>query len=631
MGAVRRGLAGATLAGVAVVTVASCNQVFGIREGLPGDGGCLTVADCRVAEPACRVAVACQEGVCVFEDAAEGKPLPEQTAGDCAQLVCDGAGSARQVPLPTDAPDDGNACTIDTCDGTTPVHTLSESVPCYTGPAGTEGVGACRAGIQRCDEQGNPVGGCEGEVVPRPEVCDSDGNDEDCDGDTNEEGDDCACGDGWRSAGEECDDGGVVDGDGCSASCVRERVVKIEAGHYHTCAVLNTGRIKCWGANGGGQLGLGDTRNRGNLPGQMGSALPVTDLGTDAKVDSLALGGSHSCARLVNGTLKCWGASGVGALGLGPVTTRGNGPNQMGDRLEAVSLGGLATTVAAGANHTCAVVDGAVTRCWGQNSYGQLGLGDTDNRNVADSASVNLGSGKVPLAFALGEAHTCAQLNGGSLKCWGFNSTGHLGLGDSVVRGNEPDEMGDALGSVDLGGEAVLALDAGFHHACALLGTGKVKCWGHNGFGQLGLGDRSPRGTNPSHMGDQLKEVDVGASVMALAVGGYHSCALLIDGRVKCWGHNDFGQLGLGDMMDRGGAPDDMGDALASVDLGDRATAVAITAGAQHTCALLTDGRVKCWGRNHMGQLGLGDALPRGHVPGTMGDALPAVELFGNP
>jgi cysteine-rich repeat protein len=627
MGATRGRMVGAT---VALVAAASCNQVAGID---PADEGCRTVADCRVGEPACRTAVACQEHVCVFEDAVEGKPLPEQTAGDCVQLVCDGAGSAKQVPLPADVPDDRDICTIDACDGTAPVHTLSESVPCYTGPAGTAGVGLCHAGLQRCDEQGKPVGICDGEVTPQAEVCDSGGDDEDCDGETNENGEDCACGDGWVSAGvgEECDDGGTIDGDGCAASCVRERVVRIEAGQYHTCAILNTGRIKCWGLNSSGQLGIGDTVNRGDVHGQMGSALPVTDLGTDARVESLAMGGSHTCARLTSGAVKCWGGSGVGALGLGAITSRGAGPNQMGDRLEVVKLGGVAAAIAAGGGHTCALVSGDVTRCWGWNAFGQLGLGDGENRSEANGLPVSLGGGKVAFSFALGERHTCARMNGGSVKCWGYNVDGQLGIGDTVGRGDDPDEMGNSLRTVDLGGESTLAISAGLYHTCARMSGGSVKCWGHNAHGQLGMGDTIYRGTATSQMGDNLSEVEVGEAVTALAAGGVHTCALLASRRVKCWGDNDFGQLGLGHIDRRGDEPDEMGDALAPVDLGEGATAEAITAGVYHTCALLSDGRVKCWGRNHLGQLGLGDMEPRGDAPDEMGDALPAVELFKRP
>ncbi|XXX72630.1 hypothetical protein WMF30_33780 [Sorangium sp. So ce134] len=591
---------------MALVAAASCNQVAGIRDGLPGDEMCIM--------------------------GAEGTPLPEQTAGDCAQLVCDGAGSAKQVPSPADVPDDRNICTTDGCFGMTPVHTLTDFASCYTGPEETEGVGVCQVGRQRCDELGSPVGGCDGEVTPQPEVCDSSGDDEDCDGEANEEGDDCACGDGWVSAGEgeECDDGGTIDGDGCAASCVTERVVKIESGHSHTCAVLNTGRIKCWGLNGNGQLGLGDRTSRGRSPGQMGAALPVADLGAGANVASLAMGGLHTCARMTSGAVKCWGRLFVGSS---PVhqDNVGEYAHEMGDRLPFVGLDGPATELAAGAEHTCALVSGDVMLCWGDNGSGQLGLGDREHRRYGDGSSVSLGDGMVASSLALGESHTCARLSDRSVKCWGANDAGQLGLGDTNPRGDDLNEMGASLPVVDLGGEPVLGISAGLRHTCALLIGGRVKCWGRNNYGQLGIGDTSSRGSDMRHMGDNLGEVDVGAAATALAAGGDHTCALLDSGRVKCWGFNDSGQLGLGDKEHRGDAPDEMGGALPPVDLGEGATVEAITAGAKHTCALLTDGRIKCWGLNDSGELGLGDTANRGDGPDEMGDALPAVELFKSP
>ncbi|WP_437893217.1 hypothetical protein [Sorangium sp. So ce124] len=583
-------MAGAT---VALVAAASCNQVASIRGGLPGDERCFMVA--------------------------EGTPLPEQTAGDCAQFVCDGAGSVKQVPLLADVPDDGRSCTIDGCDGMTPVHILADSAPCYTGPPGTEGVGICSAGLQRCEE-GKPVGSCDGEVTPQLEVCDARSDDEDCDGETNEEGDNCACGDGWVSVGEECDDGGPVEGDGCTPSCVQERVVKIAAGYYHTCAVLNTGRIKCWGANDSKQLGLGDIVARGVEAGQMGSALPVANLGVDAKVESLAMGAKHTCARLTSREVKCWGQPGL--LGFSsPVDWRAN---EMGDRLVAVDLDGVVIAVAAGGAHTCALVSGDVTRCWGGNAERQLGFDDTESRVVTPRAPVNLGDGMVALSLALGEAHSCARLKDDIVKCWGSNRFGQLGFGG--VWDNDY-EMGDRLPIVDLGGEPTLMLSAGHDHTCALLTGGRVRCWGHNDNGQLGRGDTSDRYGASSPTDD----VDVGETVTGLVAGEAHTCALLAGGRVKCWGLNDSGQLGLGDTVNRGDAPDGMGDTLPPVDLGEGATAEAITAGANHTCALLTDGRVKCWGSNGSGQLGLGDRENRGDKSGTMGDALAAVELFKSP
>ena len=122
-----------------------------------------------------------------------------------------------------------------------------------------------------------------------------------------------------------------------------------------------------------------------------------------------------------------------------------------------------------------------------------------------------------------------------------------------------------------------------------------------------------------------------GKTATAISAGSGHTCALLTDGTIKCWGSNQFGQLGLGDTNDRGDEPGEMGSALPSVNLGTGMTAKAVSAGASHTCALLSDGTVKCWGGNNVGQLGLGDKTNRGNAPGTMGDALPVVGLFSSP
>jgi alpha-tubulin suppressor-like RCC1 family protein len=131
-------------------------------------------------------------------------------------------------------------------------------------------------------------------------------------------------------------------------------------------------------------------------------------------------------------------------------------------------------------------------------------------------------------------------------------------------------------------------------------------------------------------MGDALAPVNLGAGKTAAAISatGSHTCALLNDGTIKCWGSNDSGQLGQGDAEDRGDEPREMGDALAPVDVGAGKIATSVSAAGGYTCALLNDGCAKCWGRNERGQLGLGDRANRGDEPGEMGDALPAVKLF---
>jgi alpha-tubulin suppressor-like RCC1 family protein len=159
-----------------------------------------------------------------------------------------------------------------------------------------------------------------------------------------------------------------------------------------------------------------------------------------------------------------------------------------------------------------------------------------------------------------------------------------------------------------------------------------MKCWGGNERGQLGLGDTTWRGDNNGEMGYNLPAVDlgVGGTALAIAAGYVHTCALLSGGNQMCWGDNDLGQLGLGDTTWRGDNPDEMGYNLAPVYLGAGKSAAGITANGQHTCALLSDGSVKCWGYNDFGQLGLGDTIRHGDNVDEMGDNLPSVKLFSN-
>ena len=159
------------------------------------------------------------------------------------------------------------------------------------------------------------------------------------------------------------------------------------------------------------------------------------------------------------------------------------------------------------------------------------------------------------------------------------------------------DPAGAPAGS---GRGAAAVITAGDEYSCARLGNGTVKCWGLNFYGQLGQGDTSYRGDGPGEMGNNLAPIDLGTGRTATAItaGRDHTCAVLDDGAVKCWGHNVYGQLGQGDDTSRGDNAGEMGDNLAPVDLGTGRTATAITAGEQHTCALLDVGTVKCWGHN---------------------------------
>lgn len=359
----------------------------------------------------------------------------------------------------------------------------------------------------------------------------------------------------------------------------------------------------------------------------MGSNLPAIDLGQGQEARSIAAGSYHTCAVVTDGSVKCWGVV----------------DNTSDVRPRTVDLGtGLrALEVAAGAGgvyyHSCARLDDGRVKCWGWNERGQLGLGDTlgswdKPREMGDKLPfVDLGAGRTAVQLTAGREHACALLDNGTVKCWGFNGGGQLGLGDTRDRGDEPGEMGDALPPVDLGpGRTAVQVSAGSIHTCALLDDGSLKCWGWNHEGQLGLGDTVSRGDRPGSMGSSLPPVNLGTGRRALRVacGEARTCAVLDDGTLRCWGRNLSGELGLGDSLPRGDKATDVGR-LPVVDLGTGRTVMQLDLGAySHSCAVLDDGTVKCWGGNGGGQLGLGDKEHRGDGPGEMGDALSPVQLW---
>lgn len=408
----------------------------------------------------------------------------------------------------------------------------------------------------------------------------------------------------------------------------------------HTCARLVDGGIRCWGRNQdawAGALGLGDTNARGDEPGEMGDALPRVDLGADRLVLAVEVGSAHGCALLDDRSVKCWGANGSGQLGLGDTERRGDEAGEMGDALPAVDLGtaGPVLELSVGNAHACVRTEDGAVRCWGDNGSGQLGLGDTEARGdeageLGDAlATVDLGTGRTARRLRSADRYTCAILDDDSVKCWGLNTDADLGLGDTENRGDDPGEMGDALPAVDLGTTETVAQIAADEHTCVRFTDGRAKCWGANNVGQLGLGDTEERGDASGEMGAALPFLDLGTgrTVRRLTTGSRHSCAILDDGSVKCWGSNSSGRLGLGDTEERGSGPGDMGDALPTVDLGSGLTARELTTGDSYTCAALSDDTVKCWGSNFFGQLGLGDEESRGDAPGEMGSALPVVDL----
>ncbi len=379
-------------------------------------------------------------------------------------------------------------------------------------------------------------------------------------------------------------------------------VAAVSLGTYHTCALMVSGGVKCWGWNNAGQLGDGTPPH---------SATSTDVVGLTDSVAAISLGHEHSCAVTLSGGLKCWGRNSNGQLGDGTTT----------DRTRPVDVAGLTSgvaTVSLGHNHTCSSTTSGGARCWGRNSEGQLGDGSTANQIMpVDVAGLTNGV----IAVSSGAGHTCAVTNESSLKCWGFNLYGQLGDGTNVDRTTPVDVAGltSRLASVSLGGS----------HTCSVSISGRLKCWGFNSSGQLGDGTNTDRSTPVDVARLTTSTVSVSAgdfntcavtktgslrcwgsnrntpeevagftgNVTYVSPVAQHTCAVTTTGGLRCWGRNNLGQLGDGTTTDSN-TPVDV--------VGLTGRVAAVSAGSWHTCALTTSGTVKCWGDNSYGQLGNG-------------------------
>jgi alpha-tubulin suppressor-like RCC1 family protein len=428
----------------------------------------------------------------------------------------------------------------------------------------------------------------------------------------------------------------------CTASAYAEvpkKAMKLALADDHNCALFEDGTVKCWGANDQGQLGLGNTSQHGAQPGTMSDSLPFAVLGNGVKVVDLKANGLFTCALLSSGDLKCWGANDSGQLGQGDTNPRGNQAGTIGEQLKTVDLGKNRKVVsfAVGFDHACAILDNHDLKCWGANN-GELGLGDTRSRGIkagemGDALSaINLGLKRYAVQVTAGYGHTCAILDNSAVKCWGDGSSGQLGQENTNVLGDAPLEMGDVLKAIDLGTNLKpYQVFAASTHTCVLFEDRSVKCFGDNSNGSTGAGDGDAHGDQPGEMGTALPflELENGLTVDQMSCARRHCCVVFAGpGTMKCWGINDNAQLGLGDVLDRGSAKDQMGQNLPFTDVGRLESVRSVSTSRYGTCVIMADGAVKCWGLNSSGQLGLGDLETRGDIATEMGDGLPRVPLF---
>jgi alpha-tubulin suppressor-like RCC1 family protein len=353
-------------------------------------------------------------------------------------------------------------------------------------------------------------------------------------------------------------------------------VASVSLGDYHSCVVA-AGGAKCWGLNQDSQLGDNTFVNKSN---------PVDVSGLTSGVANVTLGRYHSCALTTGGGAKCWGFNSYGTLG----------NNTQASSAIPVDVTGLTSGVSALAAmhaHTCALTTVGAMKCWGYNTYGQLG----DNTTTLSTIPVDVaGLAGGVTGIAIGQYYSCALLSTTGVKCWGQIAF-YLGRGFDNRVPFPTDVIGLASGVASVAG--------GDDYTCAVMTGGSAKCWGRND--RAGLGDNSNQ-----HRATPVDVVGL-ASVAAIAPGTEHTCARDTNGAAWCWGRNRVGQLGNG--LFQGG----LGNGTPGLVSGLSSGVAAIASGIDHSCALTTTGGVKCWGGNANGQLGDGTTVNKAvptDVPG---------------
>jgi alpha-tubulin suppressor-like RCC1 family protein len=340
-------------------------------------------------------------------------------------------------------------------------------------------------------------------------------------------------------------------------------------------------RVLSWGQNSYGQLG-NDSFTQ--------SDVPVSALGLDF-VTAVSAGRRHTLALLTNESADAWGSNMAGQLGNGGAGSLVPYP---------VAIEGLkgVKALAAGANHSLALLGDGTVMAWGADESGQLGNGSTVESDVPTRAYGLSGV----IAVAAGNEYSLALLGDGTVMAWGANDQGQLG--DGKTEGSDVPVAVSGL-------SGVTAIAAGGEHALALLSDGTVMAWGDDELGQLANSSVPVRGGGEEG-GEEIRFSDAPVAVegvsgaSAIAAGLHHSLALLPGGTVLAWGGDAAGQLGDGSIVREQEAP---------VPVSGLTGVTAVAAGGEHSMALLSSGGVETWGEDKYGELGDGSAGEPSDVP----------------
>lgn len=399
----------------------------------------------------------------------------------------------------------------------------------------------------------------------------------------------------------------------CAAPSHAAGPIALSLGGDHTCVLMTTGDVQCWGRNTSGQVGDGTIIQR--------RLTPINVVGLAPDIEAISAGSSHTCALATSGSVQCWGSNLSGQLGNGTFSNSAL-PTVV------VSLSTPAIRIAAGGLHTCALLETGTVACWGRNEYGQLGDGTSgdgddltrDNNSPFPVSVIDL-TGAIEIAA--GGNHTCALLASGEMKCWGANASGELGDGTGGFDGLPlrfsalPVEVCQSYDPIAEECTEVLregrAITAGSGHTCALLFSSEVRCWGANFDGQVGDGTTIERPTPAvvcqTYDQDAQQCEEPLSSISSVSAGSAHTCALAEAGAARCWGDNDLDYGQLGDGRQCGFTCPTPADVM-----GLSSEVISLATGHFHSCALLTAG-IQCWGKNLWSQLGSGVCCNDSHVP----------------
>lgn len=369
-------------------------------------------------------------------------------------------------------------------------------------------------------------------------------------------------------------------------------VKNLQSSANHTCVVASDNNAYCAGSNGSGQLGVGDTTNRltPNTKFNIPSGQTVTKLVTSQA-------GGHTCAIATNGELYCAGNNTNGEAGVGNVTAR-NTPDT------AFNPPGTLTAIDADqdAYQTCTIASDYKAYCAGNNTYGQIGIGNFTNPQSTPATAFALNPSTLSVReIVSGQQNVCALASDNRAYCAGNNDFGQIGVG-TTGSDNSPNT------AFNIGSLTVQKIVIGIHYVCALASDQRLYCAGRDDFGQLGDGTVTPAGnTTPS----TAFGLPSGLTARDVSAGYFHTCVLASDRQVYCAGNNSYGQLGNNTTASTDPTPSERFAIPAGL------AALSVSTGYYHTCVLASDFKVYCGGNNNFGELGTGSTSATFSTPQT--------------